>query len=495
VGKIIMPFRFEDEMPVSQPLEKKKTRFKFEDEIEKEKEYPGLLRAAGNIPAEYLEGLVGSIPSLSTAQKQVEPYLQAVEEFAKPDYLPSSSLEPAPEKSFRNLLALIGDIPGIEKYTIENLRKKFGEITKGKFKPKNAIERILAHGASSAGAATPFGLGGISGAGGAAVLGQSLRELGVPEKYANTIEFLGTAFAPRTGNKNLVTKPNEKALVAYARKKGLNDNEITSLLKGEATTDILSHLAFKGPRTKKIAIGAESKLGEAFNTIKEEVRNRPRVSGEISEKLADKFGEILKNMKETIEPSPDKASVIKFVENAYENLINKGTTEEGLINFHGDINSAGNWKAIKNGKKSLAQLKKPVVEALKEANPVKGEEFDLLNKLYGKSKYLSKKLKPDMIDKIKTLGTAGTILTGALTFNLPLLKTGLGSYLGQIFARELLVNPKLHNLVERGVEAVNRNNIRLANSVIHKMNKLFAKKYPEEFKNIDFGKLEKSSEK
>jgi hypothetical protein len=437
--------------------------------------------------AEFFGGAIGAIPGLARAQAEHEPLVQLQEELARPEYLPSSGLEAAPEKSIRTLLALIGKIPGIEKFTPESLRERFKETTGGQFEPKTSTEKIIGHGAGALGQGLLFGPEAAAGVGFGGLIGESARELGIPNKIASFLEIL--ASGKPTLKKGLLPKRSQEALVNYAKKKGLTDAEISPLLHGEFSQDILTKLAYKGPKTKKLLKGAEEKIGSALESVEKEAAQFPRISKKQATKLKDDFHDIAYRLEKNVAPSPEEIKAADYIKGAVDKLEAVGADPEELINFWRSMNRGVNWKDVSKGKKILFQMKKPIQDLLHEINPKFANDFKLSNELYSKFKKVESNLKPDMMDKFKTLGTAGTLLTGIATLNPIMIKGAIGSAAGQVLAREMLINPKLQNLHRKAIENINSGNLRMANSILQNFQSEMEKKYPKVFKNVNIGTL------
>jgi hypothetical protein len=442
-----------------------------------------LKRLAGKLPAEFFGGAIGSIPSLAEAEAQFKPIKEKLEKESLPAFLSSTGLEPSPEKGLSNLLAYLGEKPATRELTIPSLREKFKKTTEGKFEPETSTERVLSHIASSAGSALPFGapIGGIAfGAG----IGETAREIGIPDKIANILELVSSGI-PTVGKNKLLLKENQKKLANYARKKGLTETEITPLLKGEFTRDTLSKLAFKGPRTKKVITGIQKKADAAMSDIAKEASSMPRLNDSQNSNLVNGFEDILYRLEKNVKPAPDEEKAIEFIKSATERLKTVGADPEELVNFWRSINRGVNWKNVSGSKDIQFRLKQPILDTFKEINPQFAADFELTNELFKRYKKFEKGIVPDLADKFKLLGTGGAFLTGVATLNVPLLKTALGAQIGQLAAREMLINPRLYRLHAQAIEAINRNNLKMANVIVNKFVDELKNIYPEETKDLN----------
>ena len=85
-------------------------------------EFSELEKIGASGAAELFGGAIGGIPGLAKSTEQLQPLFENLEREARPEYLSSTGLEPSSEKGLTNLFSLIAKIPGIEKFTPEQLR-------------------------------------------------------------------------------------------------------------------------------------------------------------------------------------------------------------------------------------------------------------------------------------------------------------------------------------------------------------------------------------
>ncbi len=361
----------------------------------------------------------------------------------------------------------------------------------GKKDPESVGERFTQRAAQAVGGGAAFGISppGLLALGAASVPGQTAVELGAPEWVGSIVEIL-SLLGPAAFSKNIVPKANQKKLVEFAKSRDLTNNELAGLLQGEKKLTVLSKLAKRTGKTQKILSSIESKLGDVYGSVKEQASGLGHLSGETSGKLAEDFGKVLKDLKTTLAASPDKAAATKFVEEAMKNVFNRGTTPEELINFYQDINSAVNWNAIRGGKKKLAALKEPILEALRKTNPSLAENFELTNQLYSKFKNLSKALKPREIDKFLRLGKVGHFMYSLATLNPTGLKIAIAGEGVQRLSRELLLNPRFQNLSRKMLGALKGNNQARASQVMRSFKNLVKKESPDLFDEINWEELD-----
>lgn len=406
------------------------------------------LRVAGQAPVEFISEAVGQVPALAQIAAQTTPTIEATEELSRIPGRLSPGEELGGEKGLRNLLTLLGNIPGAEKLTPEGLRGTFEELTKGRFTPQTPLERILERPARVA--------GGIAGLGGGlkamlsmivpSLVGQSLREAGEPEALASAIEVgLPLAGAARRG---LTLKPSEEKIAQFAKKGGLTEKELTPLLKSKRTQQKLGKLALKTEGLQKQVKDVYGKLSEDFYTPLKEKASK---LGPLNESQISKVVEDLKVAQTELSrsklPTPDKTFAKEELGKMIDNIQREGLGAEEIIDTWQDINKTVQWKRA--GQKPFAKVKEVLKETLGEISPELAEEFELTNNLYARQVPFAKALTPTMIDDVLSLGKEGNLALGLILGNRNLLNKALGLVGGKFVAKELLTNPRYHNFARK----------------------------------------------
>lgn len=333
------------------------------------------------------------------------------------------------------------------------------------------------------GAATGGGLKTLAALGLSGVAGQGIREIDGPESLASAAE-IGGSFVPSAIAKKLF--PNAKSakdIVDAGRKLGLTEKQITPLIQGEQKASILSHTARKGTKTKKLFASIKESLGDSYNNIKEKVKDHGDVNSKNRHILIDKFTSIEEDLQKTLAASPDKKEAIKFIKKAIKKVSNEGASPEELINFWQDINRSVNWNSIQGGKKSLAKLKEPILEVLKNVVPEVTKDFELTNELYSKYSQISKKLKPNLVDAFVNKGEVVAFVPSALAFAtgnyLPLVSLG-GEVAARLIGREMLINPYFQNISSKLVKNFNQGSVKGVEETVKQVKEFLNRKYPEE---------------
>ena len=199
--------------------------------------------------------------------------------------------------------------------------------------------------------------------------------------------------------------------------------------------------------------------------------------------LRKEFGDIRNELSKTLAPSPDREAALNFIEKSLETLRNTHVTPEYLVNFWQDINKTVKWNSIQGGKKALAQLKKPLMNALENTSPNLAKDFEMTNMLYSKYADISKKLKPNLVDAFVNKGEILAAPAAALSLIygnlLPL--TGLASENAlRILSREMLINPYFQNVGTKLVKNFNQASLKGVNDSVKQVREYMERKHPNE---------------
>lgn len=444
-------------------------------------------RAAVNIPQSVFRGAVSSIPGAAELAKQASPFIEYAEQQAKPSFLPSSGLEPAAEKGLLNLLSLLGSTDVVKNLTPQALKDRFKETTGGQFEPQTPGERIGERGAELFGAG--LGMGQVAPSLAASgVAGQGLRELGAPEPVASLAE-IATPFASAALSKSFnALSAADKALVKTAQNAGVTESQIAAIMKTPKWQKTLANYSSKSSAAEQKIRQTFDKLGDVYADLKLQGREYGRFSPNNTQRLIDKWEDVLDDLQRTHRPSPDKQAAIGYVEDALENIRNFGSDPEKIINTLQDVNSVVNWNAIKGGKKQLAALKEPAVALLKKEVPAIANEYENTNKLYGKSVELAKALSPSTLEELIGQGKVGSVALGLATFQPNLLYKALGFVAGRKAVEQMLFSPRFNAMGKKMFAALKKNDRALANRILQDFTKAVKEEFPDQ--EIDLEELE-----
>lgn len=350
---------------------------------------------------------------------------------------------------------------------------------------KTTAGRIAGRGAEfvGEGLATGGGAKALASLAGAGLAGQGVRESGGPESLATAVE-IGGSLAPSLVSKKLIpTGKGAKDIVEAGRKVGLSESQIAPLIQSEGKTAVISKVARKGTKTKKLFSSIKESLGDSYNTIKSSPQANVKIPNQQQINLRKEFGEIRNQLSKTLSPSPDKEAAIKYIEKSLETLRDVDVTPEYLINFWQDINKSVKWNSISGGKKALTALKDPISNTLKKVSPKLAEDFELTNKLYSKYAEISKKLKPGLVDSfVNKAEIVSGIPSGiALATGNPLPLMGLGGEVAtRLLAREMLINPYFQNIGKKLVTNFNQSSTKGVTELVNQVKDYMKRKHPQE---------------
>lgn len=288
----------------------------------------------------------------------------------------------------------------------------------------------------------------------AGFLGEGAKELGLPEWAQSALEL--TAFIGPDIAKKLLTSGKDAELIAFAKKRGMTDAEITPLIQSEFKQKWLAKLSPKRGGTQEALKNTKSSLDRTYSNL----QGSSLAKTEISEKMN---GKLINGIKEKLNSMP--RNVREKIEGDLEDLLSNKITGESLINFWKDINAN-----LSGSTKELSLLKGPVKEALASVSPELAKDFGMLNDLYSRFYPIAKRLKPnlasDIISAVEVTGLiAGTGL-GLVYGDYNTLIGFLGKKAGQKVAQQMLINPRFQQLAEKTTEAIKQNKFGLVQKLM-----------------------------
>lgn len=368
--------------------------------------------------------------------------------------------------------------------TSKEVQKEIENIT-GIGEGKTSLGRVAGRGAEfvGEGALTGGGSKALTALGLSGLAGQTLRETGASEMAATGVEIGGALLPSVVSKKLLPTGTTQKQLVDAGRRIGLSEAQITPLIQGEKKTAAFSKLGKKGSKTKKLFSSIKEQLGDSYNNLKNSNAAKVKIPTSQQMNLSREFGNIRRDLSKTLAPSPDRQAALDFIDKAFDGLLQNNITPEYLINFWQDINKSVKWNSINGGKKALAQLKKPVLEALEKTNPALAKDFEMTNQLYSKYAQISKKLKPDIVDSFLNKGEMiAAIPSGmSLVMGNPWPLTGLATESAvRLLGREMLINPYFQNISNKLVKNFNSGSVKSITETVKQVRDFMDRKHPQE---------------
>lgn len=302
--------------------------------------------------------------------------------------------------------------------------------------------RALSSGLAAAGAGTAAGLGADEGT-------QLLAAIGAPSafKFGQFIK----------SGKLLPMGKQAKELYNHLKSEGLTDKEIAPIMQSPTRRKILGGIAQPSDRSKKAIEVSESALGRLFDKAKNE-GSKLKANVQQENKLLLRVNNIVEDLNKSKMKPDAKKVVIEKLQDFMGDVLENGLTAEEAIFTIQDVNDIIDWNSIKNGKKSLAAVKNPIVDLIKEVSPDLGNKYQKLNKNWGKLQDTAKKLSPKKYENFVKFGEVGALGKGlyslALTGNPKTLIPLLGYKGARMLATEMLINPRLTNLMNKTLASI-----------------------------------------
>lgn len=288
----------------------------------------------------------------------------------------------------------------------------------------------------------------------AGFLGETSKDLGAPEWAQTALEF--TAFLGPDITKKLLETGSNKDIIKMARQFGLTDEQITPLIQSTFKQKWLSKLAPKRGRTQEVLRSTQKGLGEAENALKKSPLAASSISPESQKKLLNRFAEIAEDM---------PASVRDTVAQDFKDFVKNPITGKSLISLYRKVN-----KALGPKTKELVQFKEPILQAITEISPELGKQFSNINNLFSRYYEIAGKLKPSLVSDLVTAAETIGILGSTVLGDISTLSKILAEKGAKIGARELLLNPKINQLGEKFLLALNSNKYGLAHKIGNQIN-------------------------
>lgn len=304
---------------------------------------------------------------------------------------------------------------------------------------------------------------------GAGFAGETVKELGGSEGIQTAAEL--TAFIGPDIMKKLLSSGKDKEIIEAGRKFGMTDEQITPLIQSEFKQKWLSKLSPKRGSTAKALENTKNSLSDSYNFI----QNAEEAAIEISEKengnLINKLYSVFRDMPREMQGK---------IEKDLEDLLNNKITGKTLMNFWKDINSSLGDKT-----KQFSRLKEPIKDALKTISPDLAKNFEDINKLYTKYYPIASRLKPnltsDLISAAETLGLLGGITMGYT----PSIYAILSEKAAKKLSQQMLINPRLQQLSEKMVKAMNDNKYGIVKKLTEGFSDQLRKEVPEASEILD----------
>lgn len=263
--------------------------------------------------------------------------------------------------------------------------------------------------------------------------------------------------AIKTG-KFIPTGAEAKKLYEEGKKMGLTDKELTPILQPELKKTLIGSPAMRTKRAQKAIEASEGALGNLYEEVKSSTaRSRSANTREIVH-FNDDLQKIANNLKKSKAPGADKKQAIEKIEEMIADVYQNGIRPDEIIETWQDINKTVNWNSFRGGKKALAALKDPMGQLFAKLDPKNYKKFQTLNTMWSKLQDTAYHIKPKKVEKWFKAGEYGVFaasLWKLMTTGNPKVLAGLATAKGaQLLATEMLINPRLNNLMRKTITSV-----------------------------------------
>jgi hypothetical protein len=292
------------------------------------------------------------------------------------------------------------------------------------------------------------------------------------------------------GKAKAVDPRKAKAIYQAGKRLGMAEKDLTPLLHGKISKDVLATLAKKSEEAARNLKLSEDAVSGIYDSLKTRGASLEQIPSKVEEKLRVNLSKMSNSLQKTLAPSAEKQSAISFIEKAEDQLMNFGATPEELINFYQDINKTINWKAVHGGKKYLAEMKSFVKDALKESSPTLAKDFEDTNRLYSHVKSIQKTLGANKIYDFINYGAGtaflGSLLTGNFGLSSKLALGAAGKKALSKIATKLLTDPKWQNIHGKIFTSVKNGKYKASAAILQSLKEKVRKDLPEEYEQIEW---------
>lgn len=300
------------------------------------------------------------------------------------------------------------------------------------------------------------------------LLGQTAEEMGASPlgQSATEISALGL---PGLGKK-IIPKKNQQELIAFLRNKGIKEKFISPLLASKKKASFVKTFGKKTSKTEEFAKEGKEVVGEIFNEIGEQYKNKPILASSYASSLeSDLRNKLLKVDTELRGP----------IEKEIADVFSRPVKGDDLMRLWRFVNKKIYEKGGAIYKKQLNILKDDIYQSMKDISPNLAKEFSLANNAYTKVKQNLKVLTPTQIEQwgnLGKLGGAAKIIVNSIIHGTSpikaLIKFG-GTITGVEGARKLvtqmMINPRLQNLSKQMVHALKNHQLPIAAKIQKKI--------------------------
>lgn len=311
----------------------------------------------------------------------------------------------------------------------------------------------------------------------------------------STQEFIKTVSAAIpmiVGGKLDLSTPESKFLYESGKKAGLSEKQLAPLLQTEKRIATISKHLSETPERRSFVKSISDTIGDYYDKIKKSGRDVILTDENLSE-LKDKTKEFLKDLEQTVEPSPQKKAAIDYISKSIGNLGTE-TSAEKLVNWWQDINAvAGD---VKGAKKAINGLKPDITNAFRKANPELAKEFLGANALWEKRSKFLNSLGWEKLESASKSSLPLKILSALAVGHYVGPKTMVATFAAEpVFkkiADKMLFDPSWQNIMKSTSKAIIKESPKLALIATRNLRNKIKEEFPEEYQDINWDKIIKA---
>ncbi len=243
------------------------------------------------------------------------------------------------------------------------------------------------------------------------------------------------------------------------------------------------------PKTRKAFEATGEILGNVLEDMQSNPQNTVRIPTQAENTLIQELQQIENNIRgRTHALSPKEELYADFVKSMLDDIRNNGSTPGKLV---------GSWRSVNKigaGKTELSRIKDPILKAIESANPKLAKDLQSTNKLYARYIGNLKEINPQQFNSFIDAGELqqflGAVFTlQPMTLGQQVLNIGALGALRRIHSN-ILINPVAQSLVRNFGKAIRDGNGASARSVAIQLKDYVQKTMPEEYKEVDWEKLD-----
>lgn len=319
-----------------------------------------------------------------------------------------------------------------------------------------------------------LGAGSIAGKGirtlAAAGLGQTAEEAGFGPGVQTIAETLAFA-APNLRRRLVGSNAREQELIDFGRARGMSEEQLVPAVKEENWwRRSLARIANKGERTQEALEDSREALGQIYETL----RTSPGANQALPR---NNVRQIFTDYAQELHRLPE--SVRRQIRPSLRDLVNSPGLGEDFIQFYQHVNHEVTNHRI------IGRFQEVTRRALERISPELGEEFRLVNELASNRYRTARMLRPPAQPNVLPIVKGAAAVWGVLSGDYRMLKGVLKFVGAQQVATAMLMNPRYQSLGVKTVNALNNNNIVLAQKSFQELREALKEEAPDFYKETE----------